>query len=412
MRQMQMNPTIRRACSVAASRSARYVRLLACPRVLTLLGVSLSAVFAGCDATRDADAPFVVTAVADAVVVFEGATVTLSAETEVEGATLFYRWDVNSAPTEVELSIPTGTPITVGPLTELGRYVFRVQMADEQGRVDVDFVTVEVVVPFESSVPRLIMTDEPVSLALSGIDESVDLDILWSVDGDADIADAESPVATLTARSGETLTVNLAVTAGSAGADPVVSMESFDVVAITQDLPRVTVETNFGDFTIELENDLAPLHTANFLQYVDEDFYDGLLFHRIACIEDDDTGECSPFVLQGGGFERIGGELVGREPLRDAILSEADNGLQNFETFTVSLALSGTPDTGRAQFFVNLGQNGFLDLQGFTVFGRVVDGFETLDTLNEVETEESEILDGEVSQPVEDVVIERIIRIE
>ncbi|MGB0714464.1 MAG: peptidylprolyl isomerase [Phycisphaerae bacterium] len=356
--------------------------------------------------------PLTVTASADSDAVFEGGSVVLTATASVDEGNLFYRWNVNEAPVELDLGIVTESTLTVGPLDELGRYVFRVQLADDTGRVDFGFVTVEVVSPFETSVPRLIMVGEATELTLSGVNPDTDLVANWSVEGDAVIADPDATTTTLTANSGGTFELTLNVTLGGGTDAPSVSTETFRVVSFAEDLPQVRIETNEGSFTVELENEAAPLHTANFLQYVDEGFYEGLLFHRIACIVEVGAEECLPFVLQGGGFERIDGELVLREPTQDTVPSEADNGLRNFEAFTISLALSGAVDTGQAQFFVNLGQNGALDLQGFTVFGRVVDGFDTLDLLNTVETEESVILVGEESQPVEDVVIERMMRIE
>jgi len=129
---------------------------------------------------------------------------------------------------------------------------------------------------------------------------------------------------------------------------------------------------------------------------------------------DDSSGECDPFVLQGGGFFRNDeDELEFREPTQPSVMSEAGNGLSNGLPLTVSLALTGMDvNSGTSQFFINLRNNGFLDDQGFTVFGRVVEGDEVVDAIVATERVESPILGGEVSLPVDDVVIERMIRVE
>ncbi len=191
--------------------------------------------------------------------------------------------------------------------------------------------------------------------------------------------------------------------------------EAFVSVEVDADLPptpQVLVETNFGDFVIELDAVAAPGHAENLLAYVDEGFFDGLLFHRNACSDNAETGECEPFVLQGGGFERIDGEIVPRVPTRDEVQSEADNGLSSSVVYSVSLALSGgDPNSGTSQFFINLKDNGFLDAQGFTTFGMVVEGTDIVDAIVAMATTDSPILTGEVSLPVEDVIIERMSRV-
>ncbi|RME37097.1 MAG: peptidyl-prolyl cis-trans isomerase [Planctomycetota bacterium] len=176
--------------------------------------------------------------------------------------------------------------------------------------------------------------------------------------------------------------------------------------------PQVEVVTNFGTFTIELDAERAPQHVVNFLWHVDRGFYNGLLFHRSACTPDPDTGECVPFVLQGGGFRREDGELVPVETTRDPVPSEADNGLSNSVVYSVALALLGNdPDSGRTEFFINLSDNAFLDDLGFTVFGMVVAGTEVVDSIAALERTDSPVIPGEVSLPVEDVIMEEVRRV-
>ncbi len=134
--------------------------------------------------------------------------------------------------------------------------------------------------------------------------------------------------------------------------------------------------TTLGDIVLELEPDLAPITVENFLQYVDDGFYDGLLIHRV--IPD--------FVIQGGGHLP---DLSRVEP-RDPIESEADNGLSNVRG-TISMALVGTDaDSATSQWFINLSDNS-ADLDApavppFTVFGRVVEGMDVVDAIAAIPT--------------------------
>jgi cyclophilin family peptidyl-prolyl cis-trans isomerase len=132
-----------------------------------------------------------------------------------------------------------------------------------------------------------------------------------------------------------------------------------------------------GDFTLDLFPLDAPGHVANFLAYVDDGFYDGTIIHRVPP---------NTFVIQGGGFEP---GMVRKPPTREPIESEADNGLSNVGG-TLSLALTANDaDSGTTQFFINLGDNSFLDapnVPGFTVFGEVVAGMDVVDAIGQVPT--------------------------
>ncbi len=151
---------------------------------------------------------------------------------------------------------------------------------------------------------------------------------------------------------------------------------------------RVRFETTVGDILIEVEDDDAPITVANFVQYVEDGFYDGgddlgaTIFHRIV----------PGFVIQGGGFT----EDFAQKETRDPIINEADNALSN-ERGTLSMARTSDPDSGTSQFFVNLIDNGCLDFTatpdpacpthtadgfpGHTVFGRVVEGMDVVDAI-------------------------------
>ena len=136
---------------------------------------------------------------------------------------------------------------------------------------------------------------------------------------------------------------------------------------------QVRVTTSLGAFTIELEDERAPLTVANFLRYVREGQYAGTIFHRVI----------PSFVIQGGGLTPDFAAKKTREP----IPNEAGNGLVNLRG-TVGLARTGAAHSGDAQFYVNLADNGDLNplptRWGYAVFGRVVDGMDVVDRIGVV----------------------------
>ena len=139
---------------------------------------------------------------------------------------------------------------------------------------------------------------------------------------------------------------------------------------------KVAFETTLGAFTVELEDEKAPATAANFLRYVDEGHYDGVVFHRV--IPD--------FMAQGGGFEAKDGGLL-EKPTHDSIENEADNGLKNLRG-ALAMARTSDPHSASAQFFINFKDNDFLNHSGktasgwgYAVFGRVVDGMEVVDQM-------------------------------
>lgn len=137
----------------------------------------------------------------------------------------------------------------------------------------------------------------------------------------------------------------------------------------------VILSTTLGDITLELDETRAPITVKNFLQYVDEGFYDGTIFHRVI----------SDFMVQGGGFTPDMQQKKTREPIKN----EADNGLSN-EPYTVAMARTQVVDSATAQFFINTADNVFLDHGkrdfGYAVFGRVVQGQDIVDRINDVAT--------------------------
>jgi len=147
--------------------------------------------------------------------------------------------------------------------------------------------------------------------------------------------------------------------------------------------PKVKMEIEQGDkplgtITIELDGEKAPISTLNFLGYVNDKFYDGMIFHRVI----------KSFMIQGGGYTKDMDEK--KTGLKPPIKNEWTNGLKNVRG-TISMArLGGNPDSASAQFFINVVDNAMLDRAqpdgaGYAVFGKVVDGMETVDKIRDTE---------------------------
>jgi peptidyl-prolyl cis-trans isomerase B (cyclophilin B) len=156
----------------------------------------------------------------------------------------------------------------------------------------------------------------------------------------------------------------------------------------------VKLQTNFGDIVLELDAEKAPLTVANFLEYVNSGFYNGVIFHRVI----------DGFMIQGGGME----PGLKQKPSNEPIANEAENGLTN-DAYTVAMARTSNPHSASSQFFINVADNGFLNHTapsgqgwGYCVFGRVVEGMDVVDKIKAVETGNQ---GGHQDVPVEDVVI-------
>lgn len=142
--------------------------------------------------------------------------------------------------------------------------------------------------------------------------------------------------------------------------------------------PVVKIATNFGDISIELDDEKAPKTVANFLAYVEEGFYNGTIFHRVI----------DGFMIQGGGFDAN----MSQKPTKGNVDNEANNGLSN-SVGTIAMARTSDPHSATAQFFINVSDNTFLDHKdqseqgwGYCVFGRVTDGMDTVNEIKGVKT--------------------------
>jgi peptidyl-prolyl cis-trans isomerase A (cyclophilin A) len=162
---------------------------------------------------------------------------------------------------------------------------------------------------------------------------------------------------------------------GSFSAENLAAKKASPNSGIIGDTPMVVFSTTFGDFTIELYPERAPVTVENFLAYVDAGFYSGTIFHRIV----------PGFVIQGGGFN----ERMEQKPTRPPIKNEADNGLKN-ERSTISMARTQDVNSATSQYFINLQNNAVLDHGsrdfGYAVFGRVIEGMDTVDKIAAVPT--------------------------
>jgi cyclophilin family peptidyl-prolyl cis-trans isomerase len=151
-------------------------------------------------------------------------------------------------------------------------------------------------------------------------------------------------------------------------------------------------ETTLGSFEVELFDKEAPISAQNFQEYVDDGFFDGLIFHRVI----------PGFMIQGGGFE----PGMKQKKVKAPIKNEAANGLKN-KRGTLAMARTNVVDSATAQFFVNLVDNEFLDHTGpsnygYAVFGKVTSGMDVIDQIAKVATTNRA---GHQNVPAADVVI-------
>ncbi|MDD2341373.1 MAG: peptidylprolyl isomerase [Tolumonas sp.] len=159
----------------------------------------------------------------------------------------------------------------------------------------------------------------------------------------------------------------------------------------------ITLHTNFGDITLELFNDKAPVTAANFLQYCRDGHYNGTIFHRVI----------DGFMIQGGGYAPGFEE----KDTRASIKNEANNGLSN-KVGTIAMARTQEPHSASAQFFINVADNTFLDFKsesmsgwGYCVFAQVTDG---MDIVNKIKAVKTGRYGMHQDVPKEDVVIENV----
>lgn len=166
----------------------------------------------------------------------------------------------------------------------------------------------------------------------------------------------------------------------------------------------------WGTITFELDAQHAPITTNNFLRYADEGYFDGTVIHRVL------VGEGARIqIFQGGGYTGLG--QPSKPGQHEPIKLETNVGLSNVRG-TIAMARDAAPDTATSEFFVNVGDNTRLDYTnpekpGYAVFGRIVDGWDTVEKIKAVETETNPDpeLKGEKSQPLHPPVVTRARRV-
>ena len=217
---------------------------------------------------------------------------------------------------------------------------------------------------------------------------SLNLTACGSEDADSSETADEASTSSSDSTTGETTSTDGATNGGTDTTDPAGT-----------DSHTILMVTSLGDIRIELDPTHAPRTTENFLAYVDAGFYDGAdgngktTFHRVI----------SGFMVQGGGMKVDGSQ----KPTRSPIDIESDNGLSN-RRGTIAMARTNDPNSATSQFYINHTDNAFLDYEssanpGYTVFGQVIEGLETVDAIAAVATDAGD-------KPLETVTIESVIR--
>lgn len=154
------------------------------------------------------------------------------------------------------------------------------------------------------------------------------------------------------------------------------------------------IETSLGTIKVELNKNAAPITVANFISYVNDKFYDGLIFHRVI----------KGFMIQGGGFDENGNKKQTKAPIK----IESNNTLKN-TIGTIAMARTMDPNSATSQFFINVADNTFLDYTksnpGYTVFGKVIEG---MDIVKKIENVKTTTKNQFKDWPVDNVVIKKI----
>ncbi len=169
-------------------------------------------------------------------------------------------------------------------------------------------------------------------------------------------------------------------------------------IAAEEDKVSIEIVTDVGTMTVELMPARAPKTVRNFLERVDEGFYDGLIFHRVMFT----------FVIQAGGFDVD----MNYKEAPQTVVNESANGLSN-KRGTIAMARTSDPDSAGAQFYINMKDNTALDAApdrpGYTVFGRVTEGMEVAEQIELVDTGTVAAM---ANVPIEPIVIETIRRVQ
>jgi len=186
------------------------------------------------------------------------------------------------------------------------------------------------------------------------------------------------------------------------------SQKKVDPAEVTH---KVMFETSVGNFTAELYGTGMKKTVQNFVGYVKDGFYDGLIFHRVV----------KDFVVQGGGFspdmkpkktkEPVVLEMVPSVEITDESGNKHKKLLFSHDKYMLSMARRRIPNSATSQFFVTTAPVKHLDPNpnhnepnGYAVFGKVIDGFKTIDAIGQAEVTTKK---GFPNVPVKDIVIKK-----
>ena len=193
-----------------------------------------------------------------------------------------------------------------------------------------------------------------------------------------------------------TLVSSTAVFADEKASKKPIQQQQKDEVVTMQ---KVEMQTTMGKIVLELDAEKAPNTVKNFMQYVNDGFFDGTIFHRVI----------NGFMVQGGGFTPDYQQKETRAPIKN----EANNGLKN-DAYTIAMARTNDPHSATAQFFINVADNDFLNFKaenamgwGYAVFGKVVEGMDVVDKLKAVNTGSGGPFPTDV--PTEQLIIEKVV---
>ncbi len=318
-------------------------------------------------------------------VVFEGESVTLGATSTGGVGDIAFLWTQTAGPAVTTTEADTATPTFQAPddLDVDTTLTFEVTATDNVGDTATDTVDVLVAADLKALAgddqtvePNLVVT-----LTGQALGDSSTYTYAWTQTGGpaVTITDANAPTATFTAplvEQNTTLTFQLEVTDDQ-------SQVATDTTTVLVDVPFVRFSTTMGEFVILLRPDAAPLGVANFLQYVNENFYEGLTFHRVIPESDPDNDFA---IVQGGGWFPDLSQTMRRDP----IPIESDNGLAN-DRGTVAYARTADPNSATSEFFINVTDNPEFtypnpDGYGYAVFGKIVEGMDVVDAISLVPT--------------------------
>ncbi|UCF32640.1 MAG: peptidylprolyl isomerase [Phycisphaerales bacterium] len=321
----------------------------------------------------------------------QGAPIELTAEVVNGSDDLSFAWRIVSGPGGLE-GDDQATVTFTSP--ETGETIIEVEVTDNEdqdqaiAQATITIEEAEPVEPFTVDVdqPTLVTQGQAIQVTATVETELEDLTYQWRAEsGDPDIDDPTSFSPTVTINTDTTTHLVVEVTAtNEAGSQRTETADLF-LVTLEEEEPVVAFEVEqYGTIRVRLTPDLTPITVANFLSYVDEQFYDGLVFHRI------ETGSFG--VVQGGAYpaEEVPDYQNVKTP-HAPIANEAQTALSNLRG-TLAMARSNAPDSATSQFYFNTTDNTQLDgtenLAGYCVFGEVIEGLEVLDQISEqVETE-------------------------